>query len=298
MSDFQRGQIRFIRGGRYPHCHSVFIDDQIRTVIDPASDEEKLLSLHRERPIQVIINSHGHEDHFLYNSRFPDARLWVHAMDAAAFRSLEDFYDQFYDPEEVDENTKAAWSNFFTDVVKFQPRTPDRLLEDGEILEFGETRVRVLHTPGHSPGHLSFHFPAERVLYLADLDLVKAGPYYGDRASSIEDTIQSCHRLAAIDVDVYLVAHGKEGVLEGDPAHIHRYLDVIGQREERLLDFLASGPRNLDEVAAQGIIYGGRSLTEGAWELSLSERTMMLRHLDRLERQGTVRRENGRYHLA
>jgi glyoxylase-like metal-dependent hydrolase (beta-lactamase superfamily II) len=298
MPDFERGRIRFIRGGKYPHCHSVLIDDEIRTVIDPASDEEKLLALHRERPIEVIINSHGHEDHFLYNSRFPDARFWVHALDAAAFRSLEEFCDQFFHPEDVDEKAKAAWSKFFTDVVKFQPRTPDRLLEDEEILEFGQTRVRVLHTPGHSPGHLSFHFPEERVLYLADLDLVKAGPYYGDISSSIEDTIHSCHRVAAIDVDVYLVAHGKEGILDADPAHIHRYLDVIRQREERLLDFLASGPRNLDEVASQGIIYEGRTLTGGAWELSLSERTMMLKHLDRLERQGTVRRENGRYHLA
>jgi glyoxylase-like metal-dependent hydrolase (beta-lactamase superfamily II) len=297
MSNFQRGRIRFIRGGRYPHCHSVFIDDEIRTVIDPASDEETLLALHRERPIQIIINSHGHEDHFLYNSRFPDAQLWVHALDAAAFRSLGDFYDQYYSPGDVDEKAMAAWSQFFTDVVKFQPRTPDRLLEDGEMLELGQTRVRVLHTPGHSPGHLSFHFPEERVLYLADLDLVKAGPYYGDRESSIEETIRSCHRLAAIDVDVYLVAHGKEGVLEADPAHIYRYLDVIGQREEKLLAFLSSGPKNLDEVTAQGIIYGGRTLTEGAWELSLSEKTMMLKHLDRLIGRGTVRRENGLYHL-
>jgi glyoxylase-like metal-dependent hydrolase (beta-lactamase superfamily II) len=275
----------------------VLIDDAIRTVIDPASDEEKLLALHRERPIQIIINSHAHEDHFLYNSRFPDARLWVHALDAAAFRSLEDFYKQFFDPEDVDDKTKEGWAKFFADVVKFKPRPIDRLLKDEEVLEFGQTRVRVLHTPGHSPGHLSFHFPEERVLYLADLDLVKAGPYYGDMGSSIEDTIQSCHRLAAIDVDAYLVAHGKEGVLDADPAHIHRYLAVIRKREEKLLDFLASGPKSLDEVTAQGIIYGGRTLTDGAWELSLSERSMMLKHLERLERQGTVRRDNGRYYL-
>jgi glyoxylase-like metal-dependent hydrolase (beta-lactamase superfamily II) len=298
MSDFERGRIRFIRGGRYPHCHSVFIDDEIRTIIDPASDEARLLALHRECPIQIIINSHGHEDHFLYNSRFPDARLWVHALDAAAFGSLDDFCDQFFDPEDMNEETKGAWSKFFTEQVKFKPRTPDRFLEDGEILEFGETIVRVLHTPGHSPGHLSFHFPEEKVLYLADLDLVRAGPYYGDKASSIEDTIQSCHRLAAIEVDVYLVAHGKEGVIEGDPARIHRYVDVIRQREERILDFLVSGPRHLDEIVAQGIIYGKRTVTDGAWELSLSEKSMIRKHLDRLEGHGAVKMEDGFYRLT
>ena len=43
--------------------NSVLIDDDIRTIIDPACNEEKLLSIQRERPVEVIINSHGHEDH-------------------------------------------------------------------------------------------------------------------------------------------------------------------------------------------------------------------------------------------
>jgi hypothetical protein len=50
-------------------------------------------------------------------------------------------------------------------------------------------------------------------------------------------------------------------------------------------------------VAARGIIYGGRSLGDGAWELSMTEKTMMHKHLERLERLGTVREANGQYHL-
>ncbi len=42
MFDFETGKIRFIRGGKYPTCNSVFIDDEILTVIDPASDEGTL----------------------------------------------------------------------------------------------------------------------------------------------------------------------------------------------------------------------------------------------------------------
>ena len=63
MFDFEKGKVRFIRGGKYPQSNSVLIDDSIRTIIDPACNEEKLLSIHRGRPIEVVINSHGHEDH-------------------------------------------------------------------------------------------------------------------------------------------------------------------------------------------------------------------------------------------
>jgi glyoxylase-like metal-dependent hydrolase (beta-lactamase superfamily II) len=297
MFDFERGKVRFMRGGKYPQSNSVLIDDDVRAIIDPACDEEKLLKIHRERAIEVVINSHGHEDHFLYNSRFPDAELWVHELDAQAYRGLDFFINQLMDPEQVDEKSQAAWSQFFTEIVKYQPREPDRLLEDEEILDFGQTRVRVLHTPGHSPGHLSFHFLDEKVIFLADLDLVKFGPYYGDKDSNIDDTIESLKRLATIDADVYLVSHGKEAILDGDPAHINRYMDVIFQREEKLLAFLDSGPKTMEEVTSHGIIYGGHTLSDGAWDLGISERSMMKKHLERLERLGRVRLENGRYYL-
>ena len=105
--DFEKGCIRLIRGAKYPQSNSVFIDDKIRTVIDPASDEEKLLRLNHERRIEVIINSHSHEDHFLYNSRFPEAQLWVHALSAPAFRDMTAFVDQFFQPAKVDAKTQA-----------------------------------------------------------------------------------------------------------------------------------------------------------------------------------------------
>ena len=60
MFDFEKGRVRFIRGGKYPQSNSVLIDDDIRTIIDPACNEETLLLIHRQRPIEVIINSHGH----------------------------------------------------------------------------------------------------------------------------------------------------------------------------------------------------------------------------------------------
>ena len=230
MFDFERNKIRFIRGGKYPQSNTVIIDDKLHTVIDPACNRQKLLSIHAKRPIELIINSHGHEDHFLYNSQFPEARLWLHQLDAGYLKDMRLLVDQFYFLDEMTEKAEAVWTAYFTDVVKYQPKTAERLLEDNEILDFGHTQVQVLHTPGHTPGHLSFHFLNEEVIFLADLDLVNFGPYYGDRDSSIEDTINSLERLAKIDADVYLVSHGKAGVLDGDPEHIQRYINVIYQR--------------------------------------------------------------------
>lgn len=297
MFDFEKGRIKFIHGGKYPHCHSVFIDDKIRAVIDPASDENKLKQIQHKRAVDVLINSHSHEDHILFNYLFCDAALWVHALDAPAFRDVNYFIDQFGLPTHVDGKLAREWLHFLTDVIRYQPREPDRLLEDDEIIDFGQTRMQVLHTPGHSPGHLAFFFPEEKVLFLADLDLVKFGPYYGDRASDIDATIRSLQRLVELDAEVYLTAHGKEGIYAGDPEHIYRYLNVIYKRENALLDFLSAGPRKLAAIVQKGIIYGGRTLAEGAWDLAQSEKAMMLKHLERLERLGKVCKRDNRYFL-
>lgn len=297
MFAFERGRIKLIHGGRYPYCHSVFIDDDLRAAIDASSDETVLRRLQAERTMQVLIATHGHEDHIMHHHLFPQAQLWVHALEARMFRDLEGFIHILAQEERTDANRVDRILAFLRDVVHFTPQEPDRLLAEGDVIDFGHTTMRVLHTPGHSPGHLCFYFPLEKILYTGDLDLSRAGPYYGDPESSIEDTIRSCQRLAKIPAEVYLTGHGRSGVFEADPEHFNRYLAVIDEREAKLVGFLAGGPRTLDEIAAAGLIYGDKSI-EGAWSLAISERTMMRKHLERLIQAGAVVRDGDRYGLS
>lgn len=291
MFDFFRGRIGFIRGGKYPHSHTVVVDDEKKAFIDASSDRDKLLALDSEREVETIITSHGHEDHMLYNALFPHAALFVHALDEMPFRDIRALNAQYgLTPEE-----ELFWEDFLVKECTYVPRKPDRLLSDGDTIDFGHTQARVIHAPGHTPGHCCLHFPAEGVLYLADYDLVNSGPYYADVSSSIEDTLSSLERLAAIDADTYLTAHG-QGVFDASPALIRSYRDIIFQRQERLLDLLANGPKSLDEITAACIVYG-KPKTIGAWDLSLSERMMMKKHLERLMGQGAVIAEHGRFSL-
>lgn len=292
MFDFEKGPLKYIHGGRYPHCHSLWIDDHKSALIDAASRKDLLLAANAENPVRILINSHGHEDHFIYNYLFPDAQLWVHQADAAMFEDIENLID-CYDPTPAE---RKRWRQFITETCHYMPQTPDRRLQDREELNFGGTWCRVIHTPGHTPGHCAFHFPEERVLFTADLDLVKAGPYYGDVHSSIDDILESLRRLAEIDVDVYLAGHGR-GILEGDPEYIHQYARVIHERESKLLDFLTKGAKTLDEITRRGIIYGPPRTVSG-WDLSASERAMMKKHLQQLEKKEMVRFKKNRYHLV
>jgi glyoxylase-like metal-dependent hydrolase (beta-lactamase superfamily II) len=271
----------------------VLVDDRVRAVIDAASDESRLLFFKKQNRIDYLITSHAHEDHLVYNYLFPESTFWAHPLDAPHFEDVKSLADCYGDmPSEAFQK----WCNFFVTECHYVARKVDRFLEDGRIMDFGETRMEVIHTPGHTEGHCGFYFPQEKILFTADLDLTRVGPYYADRTSDIEKTIRSLERIKTYPAEIFLTAHGK-GIYEGDPAHIDRYLSMIFSREERLIDFLRQGAKSLEEITAEGIIYGKNPAFLGAWDLTISERMMIAKHLARLIRLGGLRKEDNLYFL-
>lgn len=93
-------------------------------VIDPAAPAEKLLGQLGELHVRWIVATHGHPGH-------------VAAKD------------------EVKQATGATTAMHMADAKAFL-RSADRYLLDGEELEFGPFKLRVLTTPGHTPGSLCF----------------------------------------------------------------------------------------------------------------------------------------------
>ena len=294
MFDFTRGAVKFIRGGRYPFCHSILVEDRARVIIDASSDKDKLQSIKEQGSVDYLINSHAHEDHIVFNYLFGESKFCAHALDAPFFEDLESLIDCYGD---MTAEEKEKWGQFLQNDCHYISRKVDLKLKDGMVMDLGEVKMQVIHTPGHTKGHCAFYFIQEKIMFTADLDLTKGGPYYGDRGSDIDETIQSLKRLKAFEVETYLTSHGK-GIFDGGPENIDRYLEIIFLREERLIGFLRKGPKTLDQVVQEGIIYGEKTISAGPWDLTLSEKFMMAKHLDRLMRMGRVQQDGDIYVLA
>ena len=97
--------------------------------------------------------THGHWDHLadhqVVTGRFPKARVLLHDLDAPMLR--------------------LPVSRMFRLPFEILPREPDAFVTDGQVLAFGRLRCTVLHTPGHSPGHVMYHFPEHELLVGGDL---------------------------------------------------------------------------------------------------------------------------------
>jgi hydroxyacylglutathione hydrolase len=110
-------------------------------VIDPGGDVDKiLLALAKDHLRCVyIINTHGHFDHAAENKRLKEvtgAQLIIHRADAPMILN------------------QARSSGMWGMKVDDSP-PPDRYVEEGEYITFGDISLKVLHTPGHSGGGIS-----------------------------------------------------------------------------------------------------------------------------------------------
>ncbi len=296
MEDCRYGRLHFISGdnkGRYPFCHSLYIEgDTMCVVVDPASSKEKLGSLRDTKAIDAVWLTHWHEDHFKYLHLFDDRPLWISERDFAPLRDMGVLLD--WCGIEVD-GYREYWSQTINNNFHYHPRENANFLKDGDVVDCGAVTVEVIAAPGHTPGHLCFFFREEQILFLGDYDLTPFGPWYGDLYSDIDETIASLRRLQEIHAKTWIVSHEK-GIFQENPGEIwQRYENIIYERDAKILEFL-NKPRTIDEIASLWIFFG--KPREPMIFYASNERALLKKHLVRLEKQKRIVFHEGLYVLA
>ena len=111
-------------------------------VVDPAVSLSAILTSLGEEgaTCEGIVLTHGHFDHMLtldeLRRAFPDAPVYIHREDASY----------------LGDSQKNAFTFFFHQDRVWQ--AADKLLVDGDTISLGDERVRIVHTPGHTPGSI------------------------------------------------------------------------------------------------------------------------------------------------
>jgi glyoxylase-like metal-dependent hydrolase (beta-lactamase superfamily II) len=122
-------------------------------VIDPGDDAPVILNAIQllNLDIKYILLTHGHVDHLAHLMKLKDkinAEFLMHQEDAFLLKGL------------------FAQALMFGLPNPGNPK-PDRFVTDGEEIVLGELIIKVLHTPGHSPGSITFQ--VEDKLFVGDL---------------------------------------------------------------------------------------------------------------------------------
>ncbi|MCB0105352.1 MAG: MBL fold metallo-hydrolase [Caldilineaceae bacterium] len=270
------------------------MDDTPRTYIAPYLDAIDVPLA----KIRYVLTSHADFDHTAGNASLkelvPGALFLCHALDQPMVEDIDvmirDRYGEFAADHGIDETDDAKAS------IRANSRhVPVNLtLQGGETIRLGaDWEVQVLHTPGHSRGHLSVYDPRSNSLVICDATLWNAvlrkdgKPAFPPTYRYVDTYLASMNRFRAMQVDRLLTSHYPvyhgAGVAEF-LAESRAYVDRVDQA---LLDALAgaSTPPTMRELCTTL----GPKLGEWPAEASIYLVNPFQSHLERLVQYGTVK---------
>lgn len=138
------------------NCYLLACDETMQAaVIDPSWDGRAIAQTAADQgyTISHILLTHSHFDHVGGLAELKDAAdapIYIH-------------------PDAVPMLQQANLSARFFQLAIPDPPPADEMLAEGQVLKVGSLTVHVLFTPGHAPGHVSFHLPAHKVVFDGDV---------------------------------------------------------------------------------------------------------------------------------
>ena len=182
-------------------CNCSIIGDPVTkraVVIDPGGAYERILHEVQQLGLTIshILHTHAHFDHFLASGAMKQATgavLCLHHDDLDLWKNLD------------------MQCRLFGVPTASVPM-PDYWLKDEEKLFIGEVAVVALHTPGHTPGSMSFHAPCDKLVVAGDTlfrGSIGRTDLWGGDFDAIESSIRE--RLYTLDdTTVVVTGHGPE----------------------------------------------------------------------------------------
>lgn len=160
---------------------------------------------------------------------------------------------------------------------------PDRVLADGDVVEFDGFALRAVHTPGHASNHLCYLFEAQRLLFTGDHVMQGSTVVISPPDGDMDAYLASLERVLALNAQALAPGHGT--IIDRPGDEVRRLIAHRLKRERKVLDACRPGAAaTLDELV--------RAVYDDVPERlhPVAQRSLHA-HLIRLQRRGGVVQE-------
>jgi glyoxylase-like metal-dependent hydrolase (beta-lactamase superfamily II) len=176
---------------------------------------------------------------------------------------------------------RAVWPALEACKLPLHGESGWRALQDGDVVRAGDTRLVVLHTPGHAADHVCFWDGDRRHLYAGDMvasDTTVMVP--SGQGGHLRTYLASLERLASLEPVRVYPGHGD--VIDRPLETIEAYLAHRRLRERQILEQLERGSADVEAIVA-------RLYPDIATALRPAARMTVEAHLEKLREEGRLR---------
>jgi glyoxylase-like metal-dependent hydrolase (beta-lactamase superfamily II) len=267
--------------GKFPYSHSILILDEEKVLIDTGCGIETLKRIRVEYDVKYIINSHTHPDHSAGNWVFERQLIYVPVQGFESSGDINILSERF-----AGKSLAQVWQVFVRDKMEFKNCRPTHQYHEQTVFNFGKTTLKPLYTPGHTKDHYCLYEEKERILFSFDYDLT-AFPWYGHKESDLSKFIESVKKLKTLNPKIVVSSH--RGIITKKiNVEFDKFLRRIEERDERILSLLENR-KTVNELLKYSPIYGKFPYAQPL--LRYWESQMIEKHLERLQREGKVKRK-------
>lgn len=155
----------------------------------------------------------------------------------------------------------------------------DVLVDEGDVVEIDGLRIKAIHLPGHTTGHMGYFIEQLCFLFTGDLILGSGYAVIVPPRGIMEQYMTSLKKLETMSINLILPGHGP--LVDNPQSKIQEYINHRILREIQILKTLENGPREIESMAEE-IYYDMAPVLRKAGQLQV------LAHLEKMAREKLV----------
>lgn len=151
--------VSFVFNPFQENTYVLYDDTKECVVIDPGCIEQdekfELTSFieSNELKVKLLLNTHCHVDHVLGNDFIKEkykVDFLIHAADLPVLKAVRAYAPSY-------------------GFHQYKEAEPDRFMNEGDVIQFGNQALKVLYVPGHAPGHVAFYNESDKTVIAGDV---------------------------------------------------------------------------------------------------------------------------------